>query len=46
MESCETTTRSGSLPKSAGTGAVGTAVVWEADATHYVDDLSVRVEAR
>ena len=26
--------------------AVGTAVIWEADATHYVDDLSVRVEAR
>ncbi|ELZ45281.1 hypothetical protein C463_06657 [Halorubrum californiense DSM 19288] len=25
---------------------VGTAVTWEADATHYVDDLSVRVEAR
>lgn len=26
--------------------AVGTAVIWEADATHYVDDLSVRVEPR
>ena len=26
--------------------AVGTAVIWEADATHYVDDLSVTVEAR
>jgi hypothetical protein len=26
--------------------AVGTAVIWEADATHYVDDLSVRVEQR
>lgn len=24
--------------------AVGTAVIWEADATHYVDDLSVTVE--
>ena len=26
--------------------AVGTAVIWEADATHYVDDLSVTVEPR
>ncbi len=26
--------------------AVGTAVIWEADATHYVDDLSVSVEPR
>ena len=26
--------------------AVGTAVIWEADATHYVDDLSVSTEAR
>ena len=26
--------------------ALGTAVIWEADATHYVDDLSVRVEPR
>jgi hypothetical protein len=26
--------------------AVGTAVIWEADATHYVDDLSVVVEPR
>jgi hypothetical protein len=26
--------------------AVGTAVIWEADATHYVDDRSVRVEPR
>jgi hypothetical protein len=26
--------------------AVGTAVVWEAGATHYLDDLSVAVEAR
>lgn len=26
--------------------AVGTAVVWEADATHYIDDLSVTVEPR
>ncbi|WP_311173724.1 hypothetical protein [Halobellus ordinarius] len=24
--------------------AVGTAVIWEADATHYVDDLSVTIE--
>jgi hypothetical protein len=26
--------------------AVGTAVIWEADATHYVDDLSVAIEPR
>ena len=26
--------------------AVGTAVLWEADATHYVDDLSVTIEPR
>ncbi|MCD2199619.1 hypothetical protein LPA44_06885 [Halobacterium sp. KA-4] len=26
--------------------AVGTAVIWEADATHYVDDLSVSIEPR
>jgi hypothetical protein len=26
--------------------AVGTAVIWEADATHYVDDLSVTIERR
>ncbi|WP_050032445.1 hypothetical protein [Halorubrum halophilum] len=26
--------------------AVGTAVIWEADATHYVDDLAVTVESR
>jgi len=26
--------------------AVGTAVIWEADATHYVDDLAVTVETR
>lgn len=26
--------------------AVGTAVIWEADATHYVDDLTVTVEPR
>ncbi|WP_434521749.1 hypothetical protein [Halorubrum sp. AS12] len=26
--------------------AVGTAVIWEADATHYVDDLAVTVEPR
>jgi hypothetical protein len=26
--------------------AVGTAVIWEADATHYVDDLSVTIEPR
>jgi hypothetical protein len=26
--------------------AAGTAVIWEADATHYVDDLSVSIEPR
>ena len=26
--------------------AVGTAVIWEADATHYIDDLSVTIEPR
>jgi hypothetical protein len=26
--------------------AVGTAVIWEADATHYADDLSVAIEPR
>ncbi len=26
--------------------AVGTAVIWETDATHYIDDLAVRVEPR
>jgi hypothetical protein len=26
--------------------AVGVSVVWEADATHYVDDLAVTVESR
>jgi hypothetical protein len=26
--------------------AVGTAVIWEGDATHYVDDLSVSIELR
>ncbi len=26
--------------------AVGTAVIWEADATHYVDEISVTLEER
>jgi hypothetical protein len=26
--------------------AVGTAVIWEADATHYIDDLSITIEPR
>ncbi|QHS15759.1 hypothetical protein GWK26_00580 [haloarchaeon 3A1-DGR] len=26
--------------------AVGTAVIWEADATHYIDDLAITVEPR
>ena len=26
--------------------AVGTTVIWEADATHYVDDLAVAIESR
>ncbi|RAW46235.1 hypothetical protein DQW50_05565 [Halorubrum sp. 48-1-W] len=26
--------------------AVGTAVIWEADATHYIDDLTVSIEPR
>ncbi|WP_277752612.1 hypothetical protein [Halorubrum salsamenti] len=42
--------RRGLLRKSAGLGAVGlaagTAVIWGADATHYVDDRSVAVEPR
>ena len=46
MNGRETPTRRGVLPKSAGTGAVGTAVTREADATRYVDDLSVRVGPR
>ncbi|MGM0448844.1 MAG: hypothetical protein ACQERM_11450 [Methanobacteriota archaeon] len=47
MDGRETTaTRRGPLRQPSGVGAVDTAVTREADATHYADDLSVRVEPR
>ena len=46
MDGRETTTRREPLRTDAGLGAVGTAVIRGTDATHYVDDLSVRVEPR